>query len=480
MDPSTVAWLQAFWLHLLGAVSVVLSVLATAHILLHKRDTSAALSWTGFVWLVPIIGVLLYVGFGINRIRRRAKLLRYHGDRTPPTRTDEIVGRRSGFSSGDQWSGLRTVLDHVTGTELTTGNRLSVLEDGDKAYPAMLAAIDAAERSIALVTFILGNDIWGRRFVEALVAAEQRGVEVRVLVDGAGQYYTWPPIGRLLRRTSLRWAFFLHSVWPWRMPYINLRNHRKILVIDGHLGFTGGMNLRAKHAGSPPEARDLHFRVEGPVVAQMMAVFADDWAYTCGEALGGEPWFPSLAPVGDAMARGIPDGPDEDYDKFRWALLAGLGQAEHRVLVVTPYFLPDEGLIAAIDHAALRGVVVDILLPGVNNWPFVQWASNPLVRQVVSAGCRVWMTSGPFDHSKYMVVDSTWCLVGSANWDPRSLRLNFEFNLEAYDASLATYLETLGAKHRTSARLVSLASLEKRLLLTRLRDGAARLLTPYL
>ncbi len=231
-------------------------------------------------------------------------------------------------------------------------------------------------------------------------------------------------------------ALFLPRWLPRVTPYANLRNHRKILVVDGRCGFTGGMNIREGHY---PEVRprhpiqDLHFRVEGPVVAHLQEAFAEDWVFCSGELLQGERWFPPLEPAGVSPVRGIADGPDEDFEKLRLTLLGALACARSSVLIVTPYFLPDAGLITALNVTALRGVAVDIVLPERNNLRLVQWASTALLWQVLEQGCWVWLSPPPFDHSKLMVVDGTWALVGSANWDPRSLRLNFEFNLECYD-----------------------------------------------
>lgn len=471
--------LPFIWPWVLGAASLALSLGVSVHVLLHKREPSVALGWMGLVWLVPFLGAFLYVGFGVNRIKRLAKILRETGERPIPS----IPGggeQVPGVPPEHHWQGLKEVLDRVTGLPLVPGNAVAQLRDGNVAYPAMLDAIEGATRTVGLSTFILGNDLWGRQFVEALERAVGRGVEVRLLIDGAGQYYTWPPIAKRLRASGVPFARFLHSFVPWRMPYINLRNHRKILVVDGRVGFTGGMNLRASHVGLPPEATDLHFRVEGPVVRQMTRTFADDWQYTTRERLGGEGWFPDIAPSGSAPARGIVDGPDEDHDKCRWAFLAGLGQARRSVIVATPYFLPDQALVTALSHAALRGVEVDILLPATNNWPFVQWAANPVVQQVVREGCRVWMTPGPFDHSKYLVVDDLWCLVGSANWDPRSLQLNFEFNLETWDGELAESLSAVATERMTGTQPLTAHALERRPLHLKLRDGAARLLAPYM
>lgn len=471
-------WLAAFWPLLLAAASLAASVAASVHILLHRDDPRGSLGWLGLIWLVPMGGALLYVMFGINRIARRARLLRAQAERgVAPA---EGVAPETALPAGGQWRELRKLMDQVNDTRLLAGNRVEPLRNGEQCYPAMLETIEAARRSVALSSFILGNDQWGGKFIDALVGAAERGVTVRVLIDGAGQYYTFPPIAYRLRRHGVPYRLFIHSLLPWRMPYLNLRNHRKILVVDGCHGFTGGMNLSAKHTGSPPAASDLHFRVSGPVVAQMMRVFADDWLFAANEELSGEEWFCSLDNAGHALARGIPDGPDEDFDKCRWALFGGLGAARRRILVATPYFLPDDELIVALSHAALRGVEVDVVLPGTNNWPFVQWAANTVLGRLINAGCRIWFSGGGFDHSKYMTVDGTWCLVGSANWDPRSLRLNFEFNLETFDPALAMALERHADGIISGARRVTVAELEQRSLPVRLRDGVARLMTPYL
>jgi cardiolipin synthase len=203
-----------------------------------------------------------------------------------------------------------------------------------------------------------------------------------------------------------------------RLLAMNLRTHRKILVADGVLGFTGGLNIRIgnclqKKPRSP--VQDLHFRVRGPVVTQMQEAFAEDWSFSTGESLRGEKWFPKPLSAGEAFARGVSDGPDEDFEKLRWTLLGALSIARSSVQIVTPYFLPDRAVVSALNLAAMRGVRVDIILPSKNNLPFVHWASQAMWWQVLEHGCHVWLTPPPFDHSKLMIVDGCWVLLGSAN-----------------------------------------------------------------
>ncbi len=184
----------------------------------------------------------------------------------------------------------------------------------------------------------------------------------------------------LLEEHGLDYARFLHSFMPWRMPYLNMRNHQKILVIDGRHAFTGGMNIAEGNvlAAQPRKPiHDHHFRVEGPVVAHLMHTFAYEWNFTTGELLDGPDWFPPLDETGDVVARGLPAGPDMGLNPIRWTLLGALAEARHNIRVVTPYFLPDATLRTAISVAAMRGVVVDIVLPRASNLPFVDWATTP-------------------------------------------------------------------------------------------------------
>lgn len=475
------------WHLLLAALALLLAILAAGHAVLYKRDSRAAIAWVGFIWLLPVAGPLLYFIFGVNRLRRQAASLRsglerYRAELNHPECAPEQLQGHLPKHTGHLHM-LARLVGGVVERPLLYGNLIEPLVNGEEAYPAMLEAIGQARHSIALVTYIFDRDEVGLEFVQALWAAVRRGVQVRVLIDAMGARYSWPSILRSLRRAGVPSAVFLPSFALWHLMSMNLRTHRKILVSDGRLGFTGGINIRVGHCLSRnprSPVQDLHFRVQGPVVGQLQEVFADDWRFTTGESLRGDAWFPSLEAAGTMPARGVPDGPDEDFEKLRWTLLGALAIARHSVRIATPYFLPDPAVISALNLAALRGVQVEILLPGQNNLPFVHWASQAFWWEVLRPGCRIWLTPPPFDHSKLMLVDDCWVLLGSANWDARSLRLNFEYNLECYDADLARRLESWFEAKRKSAHLVTREEVDGRGLPARLRDGVARLLTPYL
>jgi cardiolipin synthase A/B len=272
---------------------------------------------------------------------------------------------------------------------------------------------------------------------------------------------------------------FNPPIVPARLNAFNLRNHRKILVVDGTLGFTGGMNIDRRYWGDGAY-RDTHFRLRGPVVAHLMEVFVDDWQFTTDEALRGNEWFPQVAASGNSLARGIEAGPDEAFERLRWTYLGALSTARRSVRICTPYFLPDSGLIAALGAASLRGVDVDIILPRETDLPHIRWAMIHQLWQVLERGCRVWLRPGAFDHSKLMVVDGHWTFLGSGNWDARSLRLNFEFNVESYCRELGRRMEELIVERRDASRPVGLADVNGRPLPVKLRDGIARLFAPLL
>lgn len=479
--------LNRYWHVGMAGLSLLMSILAAGHAVLYRRDPRAAFAWVVFIWLLPLAGSILYFIFGVNRIRRRATELRENRERYPPPppkhELDEQELWRCLEPDATHLTGLARLVGGVVSRPLLAGNKVEPLENGDAAYPVMLTAIREARRTLTFGTYIFDRDEVGLEFARELGGAVRRGVDVRVLIDAAGTRYSWPPILHTLRREGVPHARFLPAFALWRLMSMNMRSHRKIMVADGRLAFTGGLNVRAGHClNRRPRAPvlDTHFQINGPVVAQLQEIFADDWLFTTGECLKGQDWFPDLEPAGGMLARAISDGPDEDLDKLRWTILGALTVAKSSVLVQTPYFLPDAAIISALNLAALRGVRVDILLPSRNNLPFVHWASRAHWWQMLEHGCRIWLAPPPFDHSKLMLVDDAWTLLGSANWDPRSLRLNFELNVECYDPALAGRLATT-MKHRLDqAHEVTLAEVDGRSLPGRVRDGVARLLTPYL
>lgn len=468
----------------LGA-GVALALAASGHAIIYKREPRSATLWLLVAWLMPILGPVLYFFFGVNRIKREAEAMRRDMVRHKTAHGNACEGEE-GFlpKESAHLCSLAALGQRVTNRPLVLGNQIETLVDGTEAYPAMLEAIDGARDSICFSTYIFDAVGIGEKFVEALERAVKRGVEVRALVDAMGAKYCRPNIYKVLRARGITAGLFNPPlIHPWISAF-NLRNHRKIMVIDGRVGFTGGINVKREYwprDGQDTLFRDLHFRVRGPVVSQLAEVFADDWQFTTGEALRGEKWFPQITAIpGGGPARGILDGPDEDVDPLRWIIIGAMNCARKSIRIVTPYYLPDAGILSALNAAALRGVRVELLLPEKSNLPYVQWASFGQLWQTLERGSRVFLSPGAFDHSKLFVVDSSWAMIGSANWDNRSLRLNFEFTLESFDPTFASKLDNFFTSRLADAREITLADVDARPLWAKLRDGFARLFTPYL
>lgn len=467
-------WLLAAlsWAYGIAYLGGALAV--TVHVLLRRRNVVAANAWIGLAWLVPVLGSLLYVAFGINRVQRRARRLRRRA--IPGTaRVDPCPVEAGGFEQ------LHLAVGRITGRASEPGNAVTTLYDGDGAYPPMLEAIAAARTTIALCSYIFRVDAAGEAFIAALTAAHRRGVAVRVLIDGIGGGYWRTPAYARLAAAGVPVARFMHTWLPWRMPILNMRTHRKILTVDGQVAFVGGINIASENVfAQRPKmpVRDVHFRIVGSVVAEIVETFAEDWLFTVGETLDRALWLPPSQPAGAALARVITTGPDYDLDKLTLTMLVAIGAARRSVVIATPYFLPDDRLAVALELASLRGVAVELLIPEASDHPLIDWAVWAQLPSLVAAGGRIWRSMPPFNHSKLMVVDGEWSLVGSSNWDSRSLRLNFEIDVEVYDRRLAAELTDLMVAMR--GRELTASELTGQSLPRRLRNAAARLLHPYL
>ncbi len=478
MEDALIRWVQSTAVlraDVLAVLGTVLALAVSVHALLRKRRVSVAVAWVGLAWLTPVLGTVLYLMFGINRVTRRARRLRTKPSEAldPPSVEEAVVPRAL-------WP-LDRAVRRITGLPAVAGNAVRHYRNGDEAYPAMLAAIGEARESLVLTSYIFRDDPTGRTFCEALAAAHGRGVAVRVIIDGIGGGYFRAPAWRRLRAAGVPAGLFMHSALPWRMPFLNLRNHKKLLIADGRVAFTGGVNIsQPNRLATRPEhpIRDTHFRIAGPVVEQLMTAFASDWAFVSGEILDGEPWFPNLEPSGPTIARAVTSGPDADVQKIEAVILHALTGARESVRFVTPYFLPDEVVMSTLALAAERGVAVDIVIPRRSDHVFVDWATRAHVLSLLESGVRIWLDEPPFDHSKALTVDGAWSFVGSANWDMRSFRLNFELNVELYDTGIAAEIDRfVRSKMETPLRAEDLTA---RPLPVRLRDAAARLLLPYL
>jgi len=470
---------------ILVACTAALSVTAACHALLSKRDSRAALGWMSLNLTLPLIGPFLYWCLGINRISRRARQWSESGRRISGTDIYPAADQEEQPAALPQAAvhlrDLRILADRVVKSKLREGNRITPLVNGDAAYPAMLDAISHARESINMSSYIFDADGVGAEFVARLKSAAARGVEVRVIIDALGEKYSRVSARKALAGSRVHVERFL----PLRHgAYINLRNHRKLLIVDGREAFTGGMNIREGRQAlrfiSSFPIHDLHFNVQGPVVGDLQRAFLEDWHFVTGERLDSPRFFPAVACQAEALVRCISDGPDREFRKLEQIIMGALSCARESVLIMTPYFVPDRPMTAALITTALRGVDVRIVLPGTNNLPFVHWACRALLGELLSNGVRVFYQPPPFVHTKLFLVDDIWALIGSANLDARSLRLNFELNLSVFDCAFAADVRCHFEKALAASSELSLNELTQRSMATKLRDNLARLFSPYL
>lgn len=423
---------MAVWTFVAGFIHLFISIPTVIHILLRKDDDNAAISWIGLVLLSPFLGSFIYWIFGINRVKRQAKDIKPDKGCLSLQHTDKFKNVMP-----ERWVALMHMGRAIHHAEYLEGNRVGILKNGDEAYPAMIRAIDQAQKSIFLSSYIFDYDAAGKQFVKALCKAHERGVSVHVLIDGIGLGISWRRTDISLRRAGIKTARFFPARWFSRSRFINLRNHRKILSIDSSVAFIGGINIRAGNillnAPRSP-VQDVHFEVRGPVVDQINEVFAEDWLFAKREAL--EVVKSPVESAGHVIARILPDGPDANYQKLQWTLLGAVNSAKSCIRIVTPYFIPDDILLSALQAASLRGIDVEVIIPKKSNILFFNWAMRANFQKLFEFGIKLYESPAPFDHSKIFLVDDRWAFIGSSNWDARSLHLNFEINLECYDEIL--------------------------------------------
>jgi cardiolipin synthase len=482
-----IAFFSTYWPHFLAAVSIVTGAGAIAHAAMTKEDVRSAAGWVGVILLSPILGAFIYFIAGVNRIRHKALATRRSARHALLQESYGLAVSRSVIAEcfSTQFLPMKQVGDTVTRFPLTAGNTIEILATGDDAYGAIAKAIEEARHSIILETYIFDRDRIGLRIADLLIAAHTRGVSVRVLVDSVGARYSVPSIVNYLRDHAVRTETFNGKVITGlRLPYANLRTHRKIIVVDNEIAFTGGMNIReafSQQLRADAFAHDTHFRITGPVVADLFSVAAEDWHFSSGEKLAAVVHPPVTAvPTQPIFVRVVSSGPDSSIETNHKMLMGAFSVAQRTIRIMSPYFLPDRELISALVTAARRGVEIDILVPSENNLTLVDRAMTAQFDQVIKHGCRIWRVQGTFDHSKLLTIDGEWSYVGSSNLDPRSLRLNFEVDLEVLDTGFARQIEDRVAQAMVGAHQVTLHELRHRPLLLKLAEKILWLGSPYL
>lgn len=469
--------------YLIISLLVPLAVYSAAHALLNKKDSRAAFGWIVACLFIPLIGPILYFIFGINRLRTRARKLTF-----PQVEGNEFILDLSKNTSlenrvPDTLKNLQKVSSRLTKLPLLAAKEIEILFSGEQTYPSMLDAINSAKGYIYLCVYIFKNDAIGNIFIQALVNAKNRGVNVYVLIDGVGEYYFFKKVRTELKNNNIPVRRFLPpTLYPLNF-YVNLRNHRKLLIVDDVISYVGGMNISADYARDKQLDKeslvDIHFKITGGVTCQLKKIFESDW-YFAGGKISSTGIENSTNLEDRIICRTIINGPGENIGHLSIILLTAINSAVSKISLMTPYFIPHRELIGALVSAALRGVKINIILPEKSNLRYVDWASRNMLWELLEKDINIYYQPQPFAHSKLFVIDDQYSIIGSANIDPRSLRLNYEVGVEVYDNGFASQLNKYIQNILLISKLVSLEDVDGRRLPVRIRDGIVWLFSPYL
>lgn len=475
-------------------------ILVCIHCLYHRRDATATLLWIFVAWSIPVLGPLLYLYFGITRIPDKGfekhssnqKLLQERKSREDKSLSLaywRAVHDAEYAEPESEWghnlnNAMNALLpDH----HLLNGNHITPLVCGDTAFPAMRKAIRNAKHHIHLQSFIIGNDVIGKNFLELLAEKARAGIKVRILYDRFGS--TYAVLGRLFHKYKNRPNF---QIIGWtqanilkRQFQVNLRNHRKIMVIDGKIGFMGGINMSVKNISGKGyyPIRDYHFQLEGAIVQELQYSFLKDWHFMTekdsAEILT-EIYFPHISSAGTAMARMVNSGPTKELATIRDTFFMAFTQAQKQIIAVTPYFVPPPEIIHAMRSAAIRGVDIRLIIPQKNNHLYAGLACRSLYTELLTAGIRIFERFPPFIHAKALIIDDEFSLIGTANLDVRSLHLNYESNLAIYDTEFTNKLKEILLDDQAQSEEIILSDWLKRSKKNQALENLAYLMMPML
>jgi cardiolipin synthase len=476
---------------LLGIIILLNIVFAVVVIFRERRDASSSWAWLLVLFFIPLLGFLLYLLFGQN-------LSRYHmfqwEDRKKlgietllSKQLEQIRNDTFEFRSETERDYKQLIYMHLINNDavLTNDNHVDVFIDGNKKFDKLLEDIENANDHIHLQYYILKNDQLGNRLIKALTKKAQQGIKVRVLYDDLGSRGLRSSFFAELRAAEGEVEVFFPSKLRWINLRLNYRNHRKLVIIDGHIGYVGGFNVGDEYLGLDPKFgywRDTHLRIQGPAVYAIQTRFILDWNQATHKRNISylQEHFPKPVIKGDSSLQIVTSGPDSEWEQIKNGYIKMISTAKKTIRIQTPYFIPDASVLDALKIACLSGVDVNIMIPNKPDHPFVYWATMSYIGEMLSSGARVYIYENGFIHAKTIIVDHEISSVGTANIDVRSFKLNFEVNAFIYDTEIAQKLDEFFQNDIALSRELSLEAYHQRPRLIRFKESISRLLSPIL
>lgn len=477
------------WESLLGFASLLgyaTTLLLLPVVLLTKKEQPVStVAWVMAIVTMPIVGAILFAVFGVNRVARRRLRSRQRIQESLGSLLPPIAGSPTAEDAecGPVPAALRRIARRLDSTRAMWGNVVDVLHDADRVFAEIEGAIQGAKSSIHLEYYIWQPDRTGTRLRDLLIARAQEGIKVRFLYDTLGSMWLTRRFLQPMRDAGIHVATFVPGRSLFERWSINLRSHRKIIIVDGAVGFTGGMNVGDEYLGRDPYFgywRDTHLRLRGPVVLQLQEVFALDWMSATREQLVQPELYPAAAQTGGVTAQVLSGGPDDEENVFHTLMFAAINEARRSVTLMTSYFVPPPAIVTALETAALRGVRVRIMVSGPKTYWVTRHACRSYYDSLLQAGAEIYEYRRGQQHAKTLAIDDCWSLVGTPNCDARSLFLNFEVAVAIYDATIAEQLSAHFELDLPDALKIELPTWSKRSTVERLKENLCRMFSPVL
>jgi len=477
-----------FW-SVFSMVFLVTAIPVAIMIILEKRSPYKTAAWIMVLILLPVFGVVFYLFFGQEY--RKQKMFSRKGLKSHSQFRKLSVNQLRQFKKTfstlnskvlEKENIIRLLLNN-SNSLLTTGNKIKLLESPALTFEAIFAAIKEARHYIHLEYYIFSNDKIGNRLKELLMEKARKGVQVRIIIDDVGSWGLRKKNLEEIRNSGIEIFSFMEVRFPRLTSKVNYRNHRKIIVVDGQTGFTGGVNIADRYLegikGIGPW-KDLHIQFEGDAVSCLQVVFAADWYFVSHQNLSGEKYFPAMKNGEGVVMQISASGPDSDWENIGQAFFAAIANAKRRIYIVSPYLMPPLQIISALKTASLSNVDVRIIIPEKSDAPIPKWSSFSYIEELLDAGVRIYFYQTGFIHSKYIIVDDAFSTVGTTNLDFRSLETNFEVNAFIYDESFSAQLEKVFRKDMQNSREVKLREWRQRPWHFKLRESFAHTVSPML
>jgi cardiolipin synthase len=484
-----VAALLDIYLDLAPVFLIINIFLAIGIVFLERRNPTAALGWILLLFLIPVLGFVMYIIFGQNFYKKHIFRLKKEEDiffqEIITKQKEELIRKVISLPDSrlEQFRPMITMLLENSMAYLTLDNSVGIFTSGEKKFSSLLSAIHSAKHHIHMEYYIIRKDLLGAEIIDALTKKAREGVEVRLLVDALGGRAWSPGMLKEFKAAGGQVARFFPSLIPFLNLRMNYRNHRKIVIIDGKTGYIGGFNIGEEYLGKGPLGpwRDTALKITGTSALALQVRFIMDWNYASKDDIEfAVVYFPESDPSGVVPIQIVSGGPDIRWNPIKESYLKLITLAQTSIYIQSPYFIPDESVLDALRIAALSGVDVRIIIPVKPDHPFVYWSSYSYIGDLLEAGVRAYTYDTGFIHAKTVVVDGLAASVGSANWDVRSFRLNFEANAVIYHPEYAGELHSIFLKDLDSCSEITPEKYRARPVWLKIKESVSRLFSPLL